>query len=136
MARARRVKALSVRQPWAWAIICGFKDIENRTEGAIKQIGPRAIGQRIYIHAAKTMPRWPYENAAKFMKNLGVKCPEPGKLLRGGIIGTVSVLDVVRKSKSPWFSGPCGLVLADRCKFKPLKRQLGLFKVIATRSAE
>ena len=27
--------ALSVRQPWAWAIIHGGKDVENRTKYAI-----------------------------------------------------------------------------------------------------
>lgn len=27
-------KALSVRQPWAWAIIFGGKPIENRSAGA------------------------------------------------------------------------------------------------------
>jgi len=25
------MKALSIRQPWAWLLVEGFKDIENRT---------------------------------------------------------------------------------------------------------
>jgi hypothetical protein len=38
------VKALTVRQPWAWAIIHGGKDVENRSRGTSHR------GQ-IYIHA-------------------------------------------------------------------------------------
>ena len=26
-----KMKALSIKQPWAWLIVNGFKDIENRT---------------------------------------------------------------------------------------------------------
>ena len=32
-------KALSVRQPWAWAIIHGGKDIENRVTRAVTMGG-------------------------------------------------------------------------------------------------
>ncbi len=28
--------AISIRQPWAWAVIRAGKDVENRTEGAAK----------------------------------------------------------------------------------------------------
>src|SRR5436189_5084024 len=38
------MKALSVRQPWAWLIVNGYKDIENR-DWATKRRG------RIWIHA-------------------------------------------------------------------------------------
>ena len=42
--------ALSVWQPWAWAIIHGGKDIENRSEGAVRSGG--MVPGRICIHAA------------------------------------------------------------------------------------
>ncbi|WP_409188395.1 hypothetical protein [Bradyrhizobium sp. RDM4] len=31
--------ALSVRQPWAWAIIHGGKDVENRSAPAVRNMG-------------------------------------------------------------------------------------------------
>ena len=39
------MKALTVKQPWAWAIACGAKDIENRTWNT-NHLG------RLAIHAA------------------------------------------------------------------------------------
>ena len=43
--------ALSVRQPWAWAIIHGGKPLENRSQGAIDYMRP--LRGRRAIHAAK-----------------------------------------------------------------------------------
>ena len=43
------MKALTVKQPWAWAIIHGGKDVENRSW--MPNLGPR--GMRIAIHAGK-----------------------------------------------------------------------------------
>ena len=45
-AEAPRRIALSVRQPWAWALLFGGKDVENRTWST------RHRG-RIWIHASK-----------------------------------------------------------------------------------
>src|SRR4051812_40046367 len=103
--------ALSVRQPWAWAIIYAVppKDVENRSWQAINN-GLRRRGP-IAIHAAKGMTREEYEEAREFMKRLDVECPKPADLLRGGIIGSVNVVAVVSESDSPWFFGPRGLVL-------------------------
>ena len=101
--------ALSVRQPWAWAIIHAGKDIENRSWQAVNH-GLKQRG-RIAIHAAKGMTRDEYEGAAEYMRRIGVKCPHPADLVRGCIIGSVEVVDVVKDSDSPWFMGPRGLVL-------------------------
>lgn len=103
--------AISVRQPWAWAIIYAGKDNENRSAAAIRFMQP-TLGRRA-IHAAKGMTRDEYEHARDFMASIGVRCPAPDQLLRGGIIGTVEVVDVVAKSASPWFFGPRGLVLKN-----------------------
>ena len=108
--------ALSVRQPWAWAIIHAGKSIENRSAGMIRHLNP-VLGPRA-IHAAKGMTREEYEHARDF---IGVECPAPAKLLRGGIIGSVDVVGVVKQSDSPWFFGPRGLVLRapKPCEFIP-----------------
>ncbi len=57
--------ALSVRQPWAWAIIYASKDIENRSWQAVNH-GLRQRG-RIAIHASKGMTREEYEDASEFI---------------------------------------------------------------------
>lgn len=40
------MKALTIQQPWAWAVAAGGKDIENRTWGS-------AVGGPLAIHAGK-----------------------------------------------------------------------------------
>jgi len=51
------MKALTVQQPWAWAIIHGQKDVENRTQ-AWSYRGPLAIhaGKRISNRGLRTVP--------------------------------------------------------------------------------
>lgn len=104
-------KALSVRQPWAWAILHGGKDIENRSWKAVNH-GLNVRGE-IVLHAAKGMTRYEYEDAASFMASIGVDCPPPADLTRGACIGTVEVIDVVNEHDSDWFFGPRGLVLRN-----------------------
>ena len=64
--------AVSIRQPWAWAVIHAGKDVENRAEGASKRMR-RGIGQRVLIHASKTMFVEDYDDIVALMRsrNLG-----------------------------------------------------------------
>lgn len=110
--------ALSVRQPWAWAIIHADKDIENRSRIAVRK-GGMGRGE-ICIHASKGMTQDEYRDAAAFMASIGVACPPPADLVRGGIIGTACVRDVVKASASRWFFGPVGLLLADQRACAPV----------------
>ncbi|MFN3261684.1 MAG: ASCH domain-containing protein [Pikeienuella sp.] len=120
--------ALSVRQPWAWAIIAGGKDIENRHWESVRRGG--MVAARILIHASGQMQRQEYDSAAAFMAEIGVTCPPPATLRRGGLIGAVTVRGVVSASASPWFFGPRGLVLDDpeEIEFIPARGQLGYFR--------
>lgn len=123
--------AISVRQPWAWGLVYAGKDIENRSPGAIKWMERMApIAGRRAIHASKGMTREEYEEARDFMASIDVVCPPAAELLRGGIIGAVTVTGVVKQSASPWFFGPCGMIIADPqpCEFVPAVGQLGYFK--------
>ena len=111
--------ALSVRQPWAWAIIHAGKDIENRSAAAVRHgMGPG----RLAIHASKGMTMDEYEDAGSFILDTAphVRLPRPDHLVRGGIIGAVTVTDVVKDSESPWFFGPRGLVLAEPVAVTPI----------------
>ncbi|MDE2104126.1 MAG: hypothetical protein KGL39_43210 [Patescibacteria group bacterium] len=120
--------ALSVQQPWAWAITEAGKDIENRSRFAITkgEMRPR----RIAIHASLGMTREDYKYAAQFMATLGIVCPLPDKLARGAIVGAATVTAIVSEHTSPWFFGPRGLVLADQVAIDPIPAvgALGYFR--------
>ena len=120
--------ALSVRQPWAWAILHAGKDIENRTAGSVRSggMGPG----RIALHAAAGLKEDEYRWGLAKLAEHGVTCPRPEALPRGAIMGAVTVTDIVTASDSPWFGGPCGLVLTDPtpCEPIPAKGALGYFR--------
>jgi hypothetical protein len=122
--------ALSIRQPWAWAILCAGKDIENRAWSGVNP-GLRFRG-RIAIHAAQGMTKAEYQEARDWIDSHAytIPCPDASALIRGAICGSVDVTDVVSTSDSRWFFGPRGLVLADpvTCRAIPCKGQLGYFK--------
>lgn len=119
------MKALSIMQPWAWLIVHGFKDIENR-EWKDSNPGLWHRGQTL-IHAGKKMDKnFDYEWAEKL---IGREMPRDFDL--GGIVGQVNIIECVVHHNSPWFFGKFGFVLADAKKlpFRPLKGQLGFFNV-------
>ncbi|MEM8978977.1 MAG: hypothetical protein AAGD04_05800 [Pseudomonadota bacterium] len=119
--------ALSVRQPWAWAILHGGKVIENRSAGAI-QSGQMDC-RRIALHAAAGMREKEYRWGAWRLEQHGVRCPLPKDLVRGAVIGAVDVVDIVSESSSEWFGGQMGLVLENpvACTPIPAKGALGYF---------
>lgn len=120
--------AISVRQPWAWAIVAGHKSFENRSAAAVRHgLGEPA---RRAIHASRGMTRAEYESAAAFMASVGVTCPLPAELERGGIVGVATVEGVVDGDPSPWFFGPRALVLSDAVQVPaiPSVGALGLFR--------
>jgi len=104
----RTVKAISVRQPWAWLIVHGFKTIENRS----RKCG--YVGE-VFIHASKGMTYEEYEKCLWFCMKAapGLQLPDPVYLWRGGIIGKAMMIGCVDQSSSPWFTGPYGRVLAS-----------------------
>lgn len=57
-------KALSVRQPWAWAILHAGKDVENRSAAALRHMRIEPLSG-IALHASKGMTRDEYEEAAE-----------------------------------------------------------------------
>lgn len=138
------MRALSIRQPWAWAVIHGGKRFENRTYAAVRNMGidvkKLALSKKpsmkietrpICIHCSSTMLADEYKDAADFMRiNLALICPAPKDLVRGAIIGTANIVGVVSDSDNPWFMGPYALVLDDVHPIVPIhvKGALGLFQ--------
>jgi hypothetical protein len=115
------MKVIVIRQPWAWLIVNGFKDIENRN-WATRYRGP------LLIQASKRSPgRSEMEDFRRYASSKGAKLPDVFDL--GGIVGMVRLDDCVTKCRSKWFQGPVGWVLSKPKKlpFVPLKGRLGLF---------
>jgi hypothetical protein len=114
-------KVIVIRQPWAWLIVHGYKDIENRS-WATRYRGP------LLIQASAGLPsKHDMEEFRLYARQRGVKLPE--KFETGGIVGMVQLEECVTSSRSKWFEGPIGWVLSKptRLPFIPLKGQLGLF---------
>ncbi len=116
------MKALSLRQPWAWLIVNGIKDIENR-KWATRYRG------HILVHASRTIDEQALAELRPIVAAQGMSIPE--HLPTGGIVGEVTILDCVTTSKSPWFTGPYGFVLTDHksLPFHPCRGKLGLFDI-------
>ena len=74
------MKAISIRQPWAWLIVHGYKDVENRT-WATKYRGP------ILIHAGKTLDPGFDELCQVLREEFDIHVPLRKELPRGGIVG-------------------------------------------------
>lgn len=122
--------ALSIRQPWAWAILHAGKDVENRDWYTARR-GP------ICIHAAKSMTKAEFDGFVDLARVLyrardwpeDLWVPNPANLKRGGIVGTAEIVDCVRESASPWFAGKWGFVVRNvqPVEFIPCKGALGFF---------
>lgn len=119
------MKALSIRQPWAWLIIHAGKDIENRSWST-------KFRGRFLVHAAQGMTRAEYEEAELFaLKADGAILPPLKDLQRGGIVGSVELVDCLDTSDSPWYMGQKGFLLRDPkpLPFTSYKGRLGFFSV-------
>jgi hypothetical protein len=126
------MKALSIRQPWAWLILHAGKDIENR-DWSTSVRGP------VLIHAAKGMTRDEYEDGVDTLETAmrtrrdqdKVFLPPFEELERGGIVGQMEIAACVSNHVSPWFFGRFGFVLANPkpLPFTPYRGQLGFFEV-------
>ena len=127
--------ALSIRQPWAWAIVHAGKDIENRS-------WPTRFRGLVLIHAGVYAPKADDVDEFNSVFHLAVTdaserkriCPKWTEALsfeRGGIVGIAEIVGCVTTSSSPWFFGPYGFVLrnARPLPFHPCKGRLGFFDV-------
>ena len=128
--------ALSVRQPFAWAIFHAGMDVENR-------YWPTQHRGRVLIHAPAIVRQEDYSIFQRACRSpehrlcqaiaLGGGLPKKTELPRGVIVGQVEIVDCVTEHSSPWFTGPYGFVLRDCCvlPFKPLPGSLRFFDVDA-----
>jgi hypothetical protein len=110
--------ALSIKQPWAWLIATGLKDIENRSW--------RTKFRGIFlIHASKKIDQVAYDHYSLFFD-----LPDISKLKTGGIVGQSELIDCVDDHKSDWFFGPYGFMLRNSkpLPFSPCRGWLYFFQ--------
>ena len=126
------MKALSIRSPWWWYIIHGYKDIENRD-------WPTNFRGRVLVHVGKW---WKPAEVFGDIGDIHGGIIEPGIVIPprlsdlqpscGCIVGSVEIADCVQDHNSKWFFGEYGFVLANPVAFDkpvPLMGALGFFEV-------
>ena len=122
------IPALSIRQPWAWLIVNGHKDIENRD-------WPTNFRGELLVHAGLTMPRKYFNEVTAYLSDAGrlpAGMPAYDAMERGGLIGWTRVVDCQLEHSSFWKQeGSHGFVLHDSrpITFVPWKGRLGFFNV-------
>jgi hypothetical protein len=85
-------RALTLKQPWAAAILWGGKDVENRS-------WPTRFRGEVHIHAgSRDDPAWMDSPMAEAIAAI----PEGLRSLHGLILGTVEITGCVRDASSPW----------------------------------
>lgn len=123
------MKALSLTQPWAWIVVHGGKDIENRPWNT-------AFRGDFLIHASKAMSKKQYWAAwdAALVADPELALPASNQLLMGGIIGKATLVDVLAATATPtrpWHMvDQCGFVLEQvhPLPFTRCKGALGLWE--------
>ena len=145
------IRAISIRQPWAWAVAQGWKTIENRSRGT----GYRGV---LAIHAPKRVntedENHLFHLVAEHLKRHPESDPDraehlagnPGAVAReyeadqaagtSAIVGIARIVDVIREEpdgdSALWYNGDVGLVLEDaRALIDPVRTAgaLGLWHV-------
>lgn len=123
----RELPILSIRQPWAWLIANGWKDIENRTWWT-SQRGRFLIhaGLRAELEAIEDLRAGRHPVTGERMQRMDL----PAAFDCGGIVGIATVTDCLDASPSPWFVGPYGFVIQDAepVPFLPLPGALSFFR--------
>jgi len=129
------MKAISIRQPWAYAIVMGYKPVENR-KARWSLRGPT------WIHAGKA------EDVKSFGYVFDLIADQTGAALAdvradyhsrregasavGGIVGMASIIDCVQGHPSKWWAGPYGLLMRDPVPLRaavPCRGELAAFDI-------
>ncbi len=116
--------ALSIRQPWAWLIVNGYKDVENRD-------WKTNFRGEFLVHAGKTRDKSEYSAAYEIAARACIEIPDMDSIDYGGIVGRSVIHDCVTASNSRWFVGEFGFLLRDShpIPFVPYRGLLNFFNV-------
>lgn len=126
---------LSLRQPWAWAVLHAGKTIENRKWNT-------SFRGDFFIHAAKGLTWAEFEDAARTIEIVMgwdratrvERMPSFPELARGGVVGRARLVDVIPPCDGPcehmWhMPGQFGFVLehVEELPFEACAGRLGFF---------
>lgn len=129
------MNALSIQQPYAFAVTMGFKPVENRdwrpTNPGLRFRGPALI------HAGK---REITEDVDGVLRRVAAQTKTDLKIIErgyqshrwlGGIVGAATFVDCVTSHASEWFTGPYAFVLENPkwSNFVECRGMLGFFGV-------
>lgn len=132
--RGSGLRALSVKPPYAQAIIVGEKDVENRSWAPPE----RVIGSWIAIHASGNLREDDVRDCQSLAPN--VRALRSEQLPRFAIIGVARVASYSRTSKSRWYNaGSIAWNIDDVVAIRkpiPVKGKLGLWRVPTSLEAE
>jgi hypothetical protein len=81
--------ALSLKQPWAWAVLNAGKTIENRVWPAPQNF----IGRRVLLHASSQVRRCDFDDWSEAIEEIapGVRVPPYELVPMGAIVGAVTI---------------------------------------------
>jgi hypothetical protein len=105
------IPALTLRQPWAFAVTDLDKLVENRDF----RPSHRFIGGPLAIHAGKTIET----DDILELRRRGHQVPLAHELVLGAVVavvtlrGTVSAVHQLADAQQQWFCGPFGWLMAD-----------------------
>lgn len=123
------MKALSIRQPWAWLIIHGFKPLENRSWNT-------QFRGRFFVHAGLRIDLDGYKFVADAFPDLVALVPPPSAIELGGLVGHVELVECRAPGAVPasnpaaaWYQGQYAFMLERpvQVPFVPMKGRLGFF---------
>jgi len=120
--------AISIRQPWAWAILHAGKDVENRTWALPKKY----LNRPILIHAGKNLD---HEGMFAIPMQKYISKYSLYALDTGGIVGVTVFIDCTqRNSNNAWavygqFNWRIDQARTRALPFFPCPGRLGFFEV-------
>lgn len=117
------MKALSIKQPWSWLIVNGYKNVENRVWNS-------HFRGEFLVHASLGFDQKGYDFVKKNLPNIPL--PREIEFMRGGIVGKAEVVDVTLKQSSPWHhKGEYGFYLKNMntLPFKVVRGRLKFWEV-------
>jgi len=105
------MKAISIRQPWAWAILHGGKSVENRD-----WVLPRQFQDTwLWLHCGKRVERAAWYDIREI---IGADPPQTADMPTGAVIGVVRFSHSFVTGEpdpmdtSPWYQGGVGWVVS------------------------
>lgn len=132
------IVALSIKQPWAWLIVNGWKDVENRD-------WRRAFPPRTLVHAGKKIDEEAehslltgvhpvsLDRLPGGLEEAYVKAKKAGEVHQGGLVGVTGIVachDIMTTDfESEWFVGTYGYQVSNAAPlpFLSWRGMLGFF---------